>query len=301
MKATGLYSHVDDGDLVTVQNALTECEAVWLQALVDCMHEQLPLTEPFYEERLFGDEDRPETYGLYKEAGGNHVTFLASLLPRFLPGVAHSLYQAVHAAFALAQWGEPHTFAHDRNFYSGGGGLAEPMTLGIRTAEYLQYHTTGRLGQHADTGSLYTISVALSNPDDYQGGYFQMKEGQNVFFRPPRLSAVVFYSEAMHGITPITAGQRKVLVAEFWSLGRPPFGFPRPSVEEMQDYLFRRHGILPESVENNDDNNDDDDNDDDDDDDDNSEKDRLVEISEYDDENYNNLQDSGKANTGDEL
>ncbi|KAL7570759.1 hypothetical protein ACA910_014390 [Epithemia clementina (nom. ined.)] len=257
VRATSIYSHVRDGDLVTVRNVLTECEAAWLQALVHCLHDHVPRHPPFYEERAFAT-DHSEDYGLYNPQGGNHVTYLAALLQRFLPGVAHSLYQAVEAAYDFANWGHGETFAannnnNGNNFYAGSSGLPHPKTLGIRTAEYLHHHTTGRLGQHAHRESLYTISIALSDPDhDYQGGYFQMKEGHNVYFQPPRLSAVVFFSEATHGITPITAGQRTVFVTELWPLDHVPLGLARPSVEYFEHYIQQRQGILVDEEDNED-------------------------------------------------
>lgn len=191
---------------MVVENALTECEAAWLHTLVGCMHETLPNKLPFYQERPFGTDQTATTYGLYNINGGNHVTFIAGLIQYYLPGVVHSLYQAVTAAYDLAQWGKPETFVQELNMYSveevdqnsALGALPHPNSLGIRTAEYLEYHTTGRLGLHADTESMYTISIALSDPSDYEGGYFQMKHDE-VLFKVPRLSAVVFYSEASHG------------------------------------------------------------------------------------------------------
>ena len=95
------------GDLVTVENVLTECEAAWLTAFVECMHDYLPLDLPFYQERPFGSQDEdPDSFGLYKESGGNHVTYLAGLLQRYLPGVTHSLYTAVTMAYHYGHWHE---------------------------------------------------------------------------------------------------------------------------------------------------------------------------------------------------
>ena len=211
------------------------------------MREHLPKAMPFYQERPFGEDVNAETYGLYKDGGGNHVMYLAGLLQRYLPGIAHSLYTAISMAYDYAGWRhEAPGFAarnhpdllDDADYYDEDtdrvGGLPHPMTMGLRTAEYLEYRTTGRLGQHADGESVYTISVAMSNPEDYEGGYFQLLS-DSVKFKVPRLTGVVFFSEASHGITPITAGQRRVFVMELWPLDPVPFGMSRPSMQEYLD------------------------------------------------------------------
>ena len=259
--------HTHTGDIVMLENIWTECEAVWLQALVDCMHQHVPLSPLFYEERAFGNPKKKDTYGLYKEKGGNYVTYLTGVLHRFLPGVAHSLYQAMTLAYEYAHW-DHHAPALAAGKYSqvvtehnnhydnkkddyGYGwiyeddddkaekkairnkGLPHPMTMGLRTAEFLEYHTTGRLGQHRDENSIYTISVALSDPEDYKGGYFQLSP-QDVLFKMPRLSGIVFFGETLHGITPITAGRRRVFVMELWPLDHGPVGSARPNIEDME-------------------------------------------------------------------
>ncbi|KAL7574777.1 hypothetical protein ACA910_017337 [Epithemia clementina (nom. ined.)] len=255
-QAVSIYSHIHEGDLVIVQDVWTECEAAWLQALVDCMQKLLPHSMPFYQERPFGtnyndnddaddkDEDNnkdetndkeqeeEEEVGLYTEKGGNHVHFLAGLLQRYLPGLVVSIYTGMTLAYEYAAWGQPETFASDLKMFTGGPGFPPPTQLGLRTAEYLQYHTTGRLGQHADAESIFTISVALSDPDEYQGGHFQLLSNA-VQVKVPRLSGVVFFSEASHGITPITAGERRVFVTELWEYASVPLGSSRPSVAQF--------------------------------------------------------------------
>ena len=264
------HTHTRTGDIVMVENIWTECEAVWLQALVDCMHQHVPLNPPYYEARAFGDPDEKDVYGLYKENGGNHVTYLTGILHRFLPGVAHSLYQAITLAYEYGHW-DYHAPAlaggnysqvvteHDDNNnkkddydydwnedednnnnddkagedFIRNKGLPHPMTMGLRTAEFLEYHTTGRLGQHVDEDSIYTISVALSDPEDYQGGYFQLSP-QDVLFKMPRLSGIVFFGETLHGITPITTGRRHAFVMELWPLDHGRVGSSRPNIEEME-------------------------------------------------------------------
>ena len=197
----------------------------------------------------------------YNEGDGNEVTFLAGILQRYLPGIAHSLYLSAAMAYDYAKWYDVNTI-HPRyqSIYrhelekqaaetaaaaakrggpgatSGISGLPHPMQLGLRTAEYINYQTTGRwrphaLKQHADTGSIMTINVALSEPDDYEGGFFQLLSS-SVLFKVPRLSAIVFFSEASHGITPVTSGQQ-VFVTELWPFHHVRMGDARPDVMEF--------------------------------------------------------------------
>lgn len=228
--------------MVTVQNALTDCEAAWLESFVACMHEELPLEDPFYQERPFGDaEETPsDAYGLYNAGGGNYVTFLAGLLQKYLPGIVHSLYHAVLAAYDVADWGQR---MGTMNHHPATKGIPwpHPMSLGLRTAEYLKYQTMGQLGLHGDFESVYTISVALSDPTAYEGGYFTMQHS-GVLFKLPRLSAVVFRSEDMHGITPLTSGERRVFVIEFWPWAHVPMGFSRPGKKRFKKYMKKRYG-----------------------------------------------------------
>ena len=242
---------------------MTECEAAWLLTLLDCMHGDdeesigiVPKEMPFFQIRPFGDSTS-ETYGLYNEGGGNTVTYLAGLIQRYLPGITHSLYFSIAMAYDFAKWYDINTI-HERyqDIYhdeimktnkqqqqqttTGVGttsGLPHPMKLGLRTAEYLDYQTTGRLGQHADAGSIMTISIAMSEPNDYEGGYFQLLSS-SVLFKVPRLSAIVFYSEASHGITPIVSGQRQVFVTELWPLRHVRMGDPRPDVKEFRQRQY---------------------------------------------------------------
>ena len=238
------------GDLVTVQNAVTDCEAAYVQALVDCLNTDLEHEVrhqlPFYQERAFGQDETAPAYGLYQAQGGNHVYFLAGLMQRYLPGVVHSLYRAFDAAYTYAEWGQAATFARHKNMYdhppeedassntttTTTTALPHPTTLGIRTMEYLHFKTLGRLGHHPDGESLFTMSIAWSEPDSYEGGWFQLLSS-SAQFKVPRLSAVVFYSEALHAITRLERGTRTVLVTELWEYDAVPLGSARPSVAQF--------------------------------------------------------------------
>jgi hypothetical protein len=103
----------------------------------------------------------------------------------------------------------------------------------------LQYKRTGRLGMHQDSESILSISVALSNEDDYEGGFFHL-HSENILFKVPRLSAMVFFSESDHGISPIQGGDRNTFVMEIWDEDDVPLGTPRPAPQVFHKYQAGR-------------------------------------------------------------
>jgi hypothetical protein len=207
---------------------LTEQEAYGIEALAQCVQKHLPNDPPFFEERAFGQEN-DTGHGLYNTLGGNYVTFLQGLLQQHLPGVVAAIYNAVHMAYLHGVWDQR--------------GFPPVDDLGIRTAEYLRYKQTGRLGSHFDNGSVFSISIALSDEADYQGGYFQL-ESEHAQFKVSRRSAIVFFSESAHSITQVTAGERKVFVLELWDDEDAPIGIPRPTPEQMDDHRMYRRQVL---------------------------------------------------------
>ena len=63
-----------------------------------------------------------------------------------------------------------------------------------------------------------SVTVQLSNGDDYEGGDFQLRDGtgeglDNSIYN--RGSILVFPSFLLHRVTPVTSGTRKTLVAWF--------------------------------------------------------------------------------------
>lgn len=86
----------------------------------------------------------------------------------------------------------------------------------------------GHLNWHMDVG-LYSVNrrklamtVQLSDPDDYEGGDFEIWNGStDGFATVPREKGdvIIFPTFLMHRVKPITKGQRKCLV--FWTGGRP--------------------------------------------------------------------------------
>jgi hypothetical protein len=219
------------GQLLTIGDAFSEQEAYGVEALAFCVRLLLPKDLPFYEVRAFGSDESDPDHGMYKTKGGNFCSFLQGLLQLYLPGVAATIYNVVDAAYEEANWEEM--------------GFPSPYELGLRTTEYLSYKQSGSLGLHEDGGSVFSVSVALSEEEDYSGGYFQLKTG-DALFRVPRRSAVVFFSEAEHGITEITHGERRVFVAELWEEDDAPVGLPRPRLEQFEEYKEKRKGFLPD-------------------------------------------------------
>lgn len=86
----------------------------------------------------------------------------------------------------------------------------------------------GHLDWHMDVGAFavnrrkLAMTVQLSDSSDYEGGEFQIwAGGKDGFITLPREKGdvVIFPTFCMHRVSPITRGQRKVLV--FWTGGRP--------------------------------------------------------------------------------
>lgn len=209
-----------------VQNVLTEQEAFGLESLAACMHIYLPKEIPFYEINLINPGNvEGENLGLYGY-GGNTITLIQGMLQLYLPSVTASVHRALRLAYKKANWG----------VY----GWPDPDQLGLHTAEYMEYSHNGRIGTHTDTDSVYTISVALSNEKDYHGGYFRL-ESDEVLFKAPRLSSVVFFSDALHGVTEVVGGDRRVLVMEYWVEDDCPVGVPRP---DLAGFIAWKRGTL---------------------------------------------------------
>ena len=203
-------------------DALTEQEAFGLESLDYCVRKHLPRDFPFWEARAFASDNEEDMYT--GEHGGNYCTYLQGLLQIYLPGVAASIQNAFQQAYDMGD------LANDPDYAQ-----YPPVTLGVRTAEFLQYKRTGKLGLHTDTGSVYSISIAMSHENEYRGGYFQLYSG-SALFKAPRRSAIVFFSEKDHGVTRVTAGERKVFVIELWDDEDVPVGVQRPSQEDFEHY-----------------------------------------------------------------
>lgn len=92
----------------------------------------------------------------------------------------------------------------------------------------LQSNDGGHLEWHMDIGDYevnrrkLALTVELSNPEDYEGGDFEILFGgakEPVRFPRNKGDVFIFPTFLMHRVTPITKGERRALV--FWVGGRP--------------------------------------------------------------------------------
>ena len=90
---------------------------------------------------------------------------------------------------------------------------------------FYEWHQDTAPGLHEHRGELRKLSVTLqlSNHDDYEGGELQFWRGNRNHIIPPikaQGSIIVFDSHVWHQVTPVTKGVRYSIVS--WILG-PPF------------------------------------------------------------------------------
>jgi len=108
----------------------------------------------------------------------------------------------------------------------------EPLQYGIyRPGQFYTWHADQHPRPYEDgpdkglTRKL-TISVQLSDGDDYEGGEFELRQPcddnsvERIEGIRARGSVIIFPSFVMHRVTPVTSGERRSLVG--WVLG-PPF------------------------------------------------------------------------------
>lgn len=97
------------------------------------------------------------------------------------------------------------------------------LKLSIRTVEFHTYVPGDGLSVpgHRDKGSLLTMSVLLTEPDEVEGGAFTTyADGARVAHPIGRRDAILFHSEKMHNVQPVSRGVRHALVVELWQ-GKP--------------------------------------------------------------------------------
>ena len=89
-----------------------------------------------------------------------------------------------------------------------------------RCVEYHVVEPGGSLPfpHHHDGGSLVTLDVMLSHPDEFKGGEFQTLEadGNMRSYDFELGDALVFVSHKPHCVQPVLSGRRTVLVMELW-------------------------------------------------------------------------------------
>ena len=95
------------------------------------------------------------------------------------------------------------------------------ITMMREEAQYTEYYEGGgHYGWHMDTGSgilsqrKISITVQLSDPEEYEGGDLELWFGGDEPIQAPKGKGigVIFPSYMMHRVTPVTKGTRKSLV-----------------------------------------------------------------------------------------
>ena len=95
----------------------------------------------------------------------------------------------------------------------------------LQTVQIGKYEDQGHYDWHIDTmkpgefGMQRKLSAVLflSNPEDYEGGVFELKSLKQPLGKLPRGSIIVFPSYLSHRVTPVTKGTR--YTATSWMMG----------------------------------------------------------------------------------
>lgn len=100
------------------------------------------------------------------------------------------------------------------------------LVMAREPIQYTEYDLEGEYDWHIDTGMglsaqrKVSMSLLLSDPDEYEGGNLEIWPGGEVKVMPRiKNSIVIFPSCLMHRVTPVTKGVRKSLV--LWVGGTP--------------------------------------------------------------------------------
>lgn len=86
----------------------------------------------------------------------------------------------------------------------------------------------GHFDWHRDSGDQWrraprklSLTLVLSDPEEYEGGEFQFFDGGPITVAPRRMGdMIVFPSDLQHRVTPVTKGMRRSMVA--WAAGPRP-------------------------------------------------------------------------------
>ncbi len=86
---------------------------------------------------------------------------------------------------------------------------------GSQEAKYDWHHDVAWLNSSGRDRKL-SVTVQLSDPEDYEGGYFEFQEVENPSDEcRGKGTVLIFPSYLQHRVTPVTSGVRKTLVAWF--------------------------------------------------------------------------------------
>jgi predicted 2-oxoglutarate/Fe(II)-dependent dioxygenase YbiX len=139
-------------------------------------------------------------------------------------GTWETLYLSTDGQFAREM-----PWLHERIFSKAtevdkqeGWNLLDRATTPIAT-RCVEYHTVEPGGSlpfptHYDAGSLLTIDVLLTDPNEFEGGEFATLEPDG-HLKPHHFragDALIFQSHKFHCVSPVTAGRRNVLIMEIW-------------------------------------------------------------------------------------
>jgi len=213
---------------VEVASAISYHQMEQMRTLSYCVKKQsksamVELGEHF-ENRSFGDGK-----------GGNDCTYLAPLLQAFCPDVAAQVVEIATLAWSAASWDKQ---PQDQN--QSETCHPDPMSLGIRTSEHLSYKGWRSLEAHKDIGSIYTIMISVKDPTKYDGGEFFLHNSifDSTDVKLEQFSAIVFLSNTIHGVRPITSGHRESFVTELWTEDDSPIGMCRPTEEQWEKFML---------------------------------------------------------------
>ena len=159
--------------LVEIDNVITPYERNELLILDECMQIFASQT---YQDRSFGD-------GSY---GGNIVTYLSGYAQKIIPHILTKMKNIANSALTSNKLGQT---------------VDSVDGLGLRCVEFLFYRQGMKLNMHTDTDSYFTMIVALSHQNDYEGGNFMIDSVYDglVLIRPNMNSGIIFNSILNHG------------------------------------------------------------------------------------------------------
>jgi len=164
---------------------------------------------------------------------GHFVTYLHRVFERDASDILERLQSAANSADESASWGIGAAVLG-----SDTGAVQKPQlrrALKLRSAEFIEYTSAaaaasgiaadGAIGIHVDGSSLLTVSVALQDDDEFEGGALSMfSTCKNASVVPRRHAGDVsiWPSWHWHSAAPVTVGHRRILVVEFWEFCSGP-------------------------------------------------------------------------------
>eukprot|EP01083_Nonionella_stella_P108786 316656_1 len=96
--------------------------------------------------------------------------------------------------------------------------------LDARVIEHIAYGDGGNLGWHTDDGSNLTIVTMLNDANSFEGGSNKFRlnfwDHNEYEVKLQQYDMIMFPSIADHAVTPVSNGERHVMVFEWWNLGR---------------------------------------------------------------------------------